>query len=101
GIRDSSVTGVQTCALPIYRRKKHLDFPGDAFFADFGNANGNLQLIFEAGRCKEFKRGVDAWPANFHLLILGANREADRAEVGMRSEERRVGKEGREWRCGV
>src|SRR5207244_8106069 len=30
GIRDDLVTGVQTCALPIYAERREIDFDGDA-----------------------------------------------------------------------
>src|SRR5439155_6959260 len=65
--------------------------------ADFGNANGNLQLILEAGGCKKFTGGVDARPANLHFLIFSANREADRAEVcvlGLLHPAEKIGKVG-------
>src|SRR5437762_11743945 len=66
GIRDTSVTGVQTCALPI--------------------------SVIEHRQPIEVRRDTDAaWP--FHALL---NR--DGAPQGGRSEERRVGKEGRDRR---
>src|SRR5690606_40799120 len=79
GIRDFHVTGVQTCALPIYHLK------GVAKAVGFGVERGE-----ELKRC-EF--GVVAAPARGELLKpYGCLLRLDLAE---RSEERRVGKEGR------
>src|SRR5437879_13200855 len=65
GIRDTSVTGVQTCALPISS-----EMPAAA--------------SEEASRaCREL-----AFPTHLHLRIV-------RKSAGLRSEERRVGKECR------
>src|SRR2546430_11352518 len=66
GIRDLTVTGVQTCALPIY-----LELPGDVFI--------------------DRER---AWIAIHHVQAL--LRQGDVANAwAERSEERRVGKECR------
>src|SRR5436190_11746328 len=71
GIRDHCVTGVQTCALPIFRR------------VQMRNANriDDLGLLF--GTIGDLQ-AIDA------LLVAATERDA----VG-RSEERRVGKECR------
>src|SRR5205809_2093712 len=61
GIRDVAVTGVQTCALPIY------------IF------NQKSKGVTTMGRL-----------ANKNILITGGN-----SGIGLRSEERRVGKECR------
>src|SRR5688500_20394081 len=79
GIRDYKVTGVQTCALPIFR---HDDLAGAR---------------------------QDHWPrqdrgSNRRVSPLGASRPPTRSRSvtpkkrasGIRSEERRVGKESRE-----
>src|SRR5688500_19262146 len=79
GIRDYKVTGVQTCALPIWRRQE--------------------------GACARVAGQVD----RTHRIrpvprIAGEPGEVRRREIGtwlaagfsVRSEERRVGKE---WRC--
>src|SRR5204862_1237244 len=71
GIRDLYVTGVQTCALPIYYRHRRLD-----------------QKRQEPGPRSSF-------PARFNQgldLLPGSPRRC----AENRSEERRVGKE---WRC--
>src|SRR5262249_59696952 len=75
GIRDWSVTGVQTCALPIY-----LDptYGVGSFLGKHLDAQGHGR----AGRVLVPEReGQDR---------IGVNRDG-----GRRSEERRVGKEGR------
>src|SRR5689334_23389325 len=80
GIRDGTVTGVQTCALPIYRgaillvtlRTGTIIIPDDTF-----NAIGN-------GYIPDIP-GLDFLPAAHKLTLL----------LGLRSEERRVGKECR------
>src|SRR5262249_56348585 len=69
GIRDWSVTGVQTCALPI------------------------SALRLARGRRRPLRRG------NVDRFI--GSRELDEPAVTLRSEERRVGKEGRDWGGGV
>src|SRR5437762_12614146 len=74
GIRDTSVTGVQTCALPIWRQER--------------NREQNEQSRAEKKRIVR---------ANFEQQRL----QETRAEPGSeRSEERRVGKEcrSRGWR---
>src|SRR5256886_6340649 len=79
GIRDLTVTGVQTCALPIY------DIMPAQAFAD---ASGNLgdfmypllsHEFFHLWNVKRI-RPAEMWPYDYH---------------GERSEERRVGKECR------
>src|SRR5207237_9071506 len=72
GIRDSSVTGVQTCALPIFLLGTDLVKPVDRLLAAYDDAQGVTAA---------FNRNV--------LLVL--NRELGAAFD--RSEERRVGKE--------
>src|SRR5690606_41052683 len=78
GIRDFHVTGVQTCALPIY-----------------GNAPRGEQLL---ERLAEIRRDTGA--AKVHLLghsqgALTARYAAAVRPEWVRSEERRVGKECR------
>src|SRR5437762_4646806 len=78
GIRDTSVTGVQTCALPISLAEAYIyhHFFELACRAQVGALAGGAELITPAPevceeRAKKFGR------------------------IGQRSEERRVGKEGR------
>src|SRR2546430_10253307 len=87
GIRDLTVTGVQTCALPIYN-----------CYADRRNRLGCVSGT--SGVCRRRQAGCGRT-----LTIVGGGRDARvvgrrrrwkavRARVA-RSEERRVGKEGR------
>src|SRR5438309_11964652 len=71
GIRDGTVTGVQTCALPIY------DDGGDG-----GDEDGQRDLL------RRFERGLLARLALVQVAL-------DVLELDDRSEERRVGKECR------
>src|SRR5207248_6494337 len=79
GIRDRTVTGVQTCALPIWvLTEAELEVNGGAQarvspFADGFDGAGLLQR------------------AGFALPVS----DVDRVTVRYRSEERRVGEEGR------
>src|SRR5205807_5122130 len=93
GIRDYKVTGVQTCALPISQRiavldgqwltvhrvgEQHLRVPG------VGEAEASLEMDGAAALADRPAVGAaedDLAPA--------------RLDAGPRSEERRVGKEGR------
>src|SRR2546429_5869173 len=77
GIRDVAVTGVQTCALPIYRR----------VFAGYSN-------LWDAPGCRggrRNRRGGGQRPGTA-FAVVGLSR---RRRLPGRSEERRVGKEGR------
>src|SRR5437762_11316655 len=76
GIRDTSVTGVQTCALPIYR------------------------LCMQTKHFAEFLEGAELPPLPRRALLHGhchhkATGGIDPEQKLLRSEERRVGKEGR------
>src|SRR5207237_5571976 len=85
GIRDSSVTGVQTCALPIYlRRVEH-----DAW-------HGRAQHVEDRIECfgAEVIDPVERRRRSEQAQVIGAFGEQP---VNKRSEERRVGKEGTAW----
>src|SRR5207244_6007335 len=96
GIRDDLVTGVQTCALPIY---------GDAIAAGFAERGGEDLDDPETERdCGDLGEGfVPEFPIG-HQSLLGLERFQRGAEIqvspkSLRSEERRVGKECRSrWR---
>src|SRR5207237_1873003 len=78
GIRDSSVTGVQTCALPIYL----------SFVRSFVNRSHRLNNQPPSRRMgRGFRRQLVTIPIGGATLVLG------------RSEERRVGKEWRSRRA--
>src|SRR5437588_5933318 len=80
GIRDHCVTGVQTCALPIFRRVA----VGYRNPLDLAGAAGRGPARVDAGA------DVDAvWLAGDSL----DRRSARPCRAGYRSEERRVGKE--------
>src|SRR5437773_9138109 len=77
GIRDRDVTGVQTCALPIYTRPLPA-LPSLGFSPSFFNGTSILGF----GQVHELPRKVNqAYDEQF--------------VIGIRSEERRVGKECR------
>src|SRR5262249_57829247 len=79
GIRDWSVTGVQTCALPICcRRRRRADSDDEDDDRQQRDPTGHARTI---GRCASSRSG--SW------------------QGCSRSEERRVGKEGRGWGGGV
>src|SRR3712207_7296689 len=79
GIRDIGVTGVQTCALPIFPDAAALEPPAAA---EHGMAAPEVRDPFAPGA----EAGVDLLPVEPRQLVVLA--------VG-RSEERRVGKECR------
>src|SRR5207247_5386344 len=95
GIRDPLVTGVQTCALPIWRRER--------------NANGRSSRIASRGKTSVPARSKSRPIATLRSKSCG-NPSADRSEAAAsvnavklatspaRSEERRVGKEGKRAR---
>src|SRR5207253_4418950 len=82
GIRDGHVTGVQTCALPIWDL-------ADVDFAivrtSFAVAETGSVLLSDA----DLRVNAVAYLAQ-HLIVL-----LDPADIVVRSEERRVGKECR------
>src|SRR5207248_8036390 len=84
GIRDRTVTGVQTCALPIspeivVDRLRQL------------RARGTLALDFRGQACERL-----AQLARLAVALRHEPRELGLQACELRSEERRV---GREWRC--
>src|SRR5207245_4948363 len=90
GIRDATVTGVQTCALPISGERPHLD-------VEIEVARGRLRLLVRLlaggaghGALDEVAAVIDVAA---HRHLQGSVRRALGAQ--RRSEERRVGKE---WR---
>src|SRR5437762_4881255 len=94
GIRDTSVTGVQTCALPIsmeyaHRRRAYLDWledePGARSVLIDKPREGPLAAVISAR--------MDLYaPEDVRLAWVALVSSVDR----LRSEERRVGKE---WCC--
>src|SRR5205807_6398736 len=95
GIRDYKVTGVQTCALPIYIVEKH-DWKKILMFGAFGAAVYFLLSGRRAAGMASAGVGLAALasdhPEKFEQIWNQAPEYLDR---GHRSEERRVGKECR------
>src|SRR5207249_8412251 len=77
GIRDRNVTGVQTCALPISESVTV------APLSAFPKASLTVTTI------------VETFAPLLAVIGLGAALTEERLALGGRSEERRVGKEGR------
>src|SRR5256886_12831606 len=80
GIRDLTVTGVQTCALPIY----------DGFQ---GACQGST--VFSRGRHREFLHDIFVGNARDYNAPVRARVAIPLETEMLRSEERRVGKECR------
>src|SRR5690606_40514052 len=90
GIRDFHVTGVQTCALPIFCRRD----------CEAGDALLPADMVAHPARRRSLRD--PAYPARAGLRRLAASavsaghlRKWRRSYCRSRSEERRVGKEGR------
>src|SRR5258706_9972467 len=84
GIRDWSVTGVQTCALPIYLSSKPVTFQAGTY---------KLSVMWAPERTFRLKLRHIFIPERFLVKLAGPG-TAFRT-VPARSEERRVGKECR------
>src|SRR5262249_58561675 len=96
GIRDWSVTGVQTCALPIYHRpalRRGVVGAGKAFISRRVPRRVD-EVDVEPCRVDATRRRRD----ERHVLQRQDPGVEARGERDLRSEERRVGKEWRgEW----
>src|SRR3989440_1225927 len=82
GIRDLIVTGVQTCALPIYR--------------GFRGSEQVPSIVSPSNNRRDCRFGIHV--LNQHLLLdigIRGKENIGMPCVGIRSEERRVGKECR------
>src|SRR5690606_40831000 len=92
GIRDFHVTGVQTCALPIYQGQAFAQVDGDGRQALFPqNFGGGLfsALVDDVAFADQVKRQV----GKLHEVATGTH--ATVPVDDRRSEERRVGTECR------
>src|SRR5207253_7550555 len=88
GIRDGHVTGVQTCALPIYRRRSSSVSLAEHVMED-KDTEEDLRLLFAPGSSLGGARPKASVIEKYgHLTI-----------AKFRSEERRVGKECRARRA--
>src|SRR5690606_40394118 len=89
GIRDFHVTGVQTCALPISVHASFTLTPGEVL---------GIGGMIGSGRTELFEGLMGLRPAHAARITL-SGREITRRSVqdwmaaGLRSEERRVGRE--------
>src|SRR3712207_8092945 len=84
GIRDIGVTGVQTCALPIFiARQLHRVYARGRRWL---RAHGQVVAVDDVSF---------AVPAGTIFGLLGPNGAGKTTTIKMRSEERRVGKECR------
>src|SRR5699024_11998495 len=86
GIRDRNVTGVQTCALPIWI-SPYLPY-GCYVVTETGTPDGYRSV-------EPFEVMVDAQGKIYKYILENSVYETDVKIVKKRSEERRVGKEGR------
>src|SRR5690606_39403959 len=97
GIRDFHVTGVQTCALPIssgFEKRKNL--APEAFKILEAIVMPPSGIGAKLAACNRLKReGVGVWHDPIAIPMKDERRQRDVLEH--RSEERRVGKEGRRW----
>src|SRR5262249_58803976 len=97
---DWSVTGVQTCALPIWARSYTDIGAGTGAFAAELQTRHKRVVAYERsrwGRLFAHSQGVDVRGLRLEELSLSSLARVDVALCFERSEERRVGEEGR---CG-
>src|SRR5690606_40985254 len=92
GIRDFHVTGVQTCALPIYGLQQQVGPPE----AQIGVEQAALGQPHRAGDGRSATDGVHTQVVA-DVVRLGDGLQVVNAARRARSEERRVGKEWRAW----
>src|SRR5207237_1922201 len=83
GIRDSSVTGVQTCALPIY------------FVAPDGKESLDERMEVSSKGVRMLTDAYPGRPLPHPIWEIKSAPDADATWANRRSEERRVGKECR------
>src|SRR3989475_1966704 len=99
GIRDLTVTGVQTCALPISSRRRHTRFDCD-WSSDVCSSDLYAPKAISKHLARHFG-GLDRTASRWVRVRMGSGirqRSTALAETGARparSEERRVGKECR------
>src|SRR5690606_40379544 len=85
GIRDFHVTGVQTCALPIYAGQRRGTRRACPFRTRLDRSRGVFTRWANAGRCRDGGR----------LAVFGGGRcYTNRTKIGRASCRERVGEEG-------
>src|SRR5205823_7084126 len=94
GIRYKLVTGVQTCALPIYRFLNFLGESNSHVRRDKSGSHG-IHRDIAAGQFPR-ERLSETNQAGLARPVIGLARVSDHSD---RSEERRVGKECNPWVC--
>src|SRR5205823_11571590 len=98
--RGKLVTGVQTCALPIYEAQQQ-EFERLTTSEPYTGVQAMRATWFEQGEAKGMERGQRKILAILLERQFGplSPKVRERLEsLSGRSEERRVGKEGRWWR---
>src|SRR5690606_40860563 len=91
GIRDFHVTGVQTCALPIYLASDRYS----GYLARKQTHIHKLAIVLAAAQRNELEiRPEDLMTAERIMTSLEHDMAKVFESIGMRSEERRVGKGG-------
>src|SRR3712207_8737801 len=85
GIRDIGVTGVQTCALPIYDYLGH-DYYTDIITFDYDEGdtiNGDLVISLDTVRSNAEKFGKD-YDEELHRVIIHGRSEEHTSELQSR-----------------
>src|SRR5205823_11818378 len=93
GIRDKLVTGVQTCALPIFSTVPYL--PGDRLALNLAG-----EKEFDRVTRERFEQLAEKAALSVRETAATVARMVEAVNSAWRSEERRVGKEGR-WGWGM
>src|SRR5690606_41139855 len=93
GIRDFHVTGVQTCALPIFNRV-YDEGKSVGFVVDYIGVGNHLKDALDFYDAKEASDDIGEGLWDIDRIV------AELQDVSSRSEERRVGKECRAQRWG-
>src|SRR5699024_11816307 len=95
GIRDRNVTGVQTCALPIYAVIARQDGECAAPGCTSTHLEVHHRTPWSQGGATDLDNLIGLCPSCHRLAHRGMLHIRDDGYGGFRSEERRVGKECR------
>src|SRR5207244_7176453 len=90
GIRDDLVTGVQTCALPIFPESCRDALTGDVGFTDVDDVTAGLRDLLGRPDVDPSRTVIAGWSWGGYITLMELGR--------YRSEERRVGKRRRSRR---